>query len=412
MIINSIGLKNFRIFKSYNKIDLEKGVNFIIGNGSVGKTSVLDAISIFLSYIYFTFDERIGYYGLKPDLKKNLSFYDKEDILSPELDIDINSSKIHMTLSELGLVDSNRKETEEYDSLQKGISSDKCLPLFCYFMNNRKTKVGSKYSGHYERSIYNRREAGYFSVFENSFDYSQIQKFLNIIKKHRKLYKNYVRIESIFNSIVKHFLKEIYGEERLLNVVLESFEYLQKKHSVDEIELNYLGEEERQILRFIIEMAYRVSVLNPNIHNIREQEGIVLIDNIENNMSPNTQWRVIPALTRTFPSVQFIITTNSPIILSSAEEANIVFLSKDKVYQLGDCYGYSVEDTLELKMQSHNKPKEVEEIRKKLDNFLLSENFDGAKKYLDNLKNTEGIHPSLVKVAEEYYRSNSWFCLN
>ena len=44
--------------------------------------------------------------------------------------------------------------------------------------------------------------------------------------------------------------------------------------------------------------------------------------------NPKWQWNIIKALRTTFENVQFIIATHSPIVMSSAKEANIILLNR------------------------------------------------------------------------------------
>ena len=71
-------------------------------------------------------------------------------------------------------------------------------------------------------------------------------------------------------------------------------------------------------------------------------------------------WKIIDALCATFPKVQFIVATHSPIVISSAENASILrMLSPDKLEQLPNVYGYNTGDVLELTQDSPDMPEEV-----------------------------------------------------
>lgn len=57
----------------------------------------------------------------------------------------------------------------------------------------------------------------------------------------------------------------------------------------------------QSILSLIIDLAYRISVLNPDIgDNISKVEGIVLIDEIDSNLHPKWQWKIVEAITQIF----------------------------------------------------------------------------------------------------------------
>lgn len=54
-----------------------------------------------------------------------------------------------------------------------------------------------------------------------------------------------------------------------------------------------------------------------------DMEGIVLVDEIETHLHLELQKKILPVLTGLFPNIQFIITTHSPFVLSSLDNAVI-----------------------------------------------------------------------------------------
>jgi hypothetical protein len=60
-----------------------------------------------------------------------------------------------------------------------------------------------------------------------------------------------------------------------------------------------------------------------------EFEGLVLIDEIDLYLHPKWQARLIPALRKTFPKLQFIATTHSPVVLATLNADEIVRLQAD-----------------------------------------------------------------------------------
>ena len=45
----------------------------------------------------------------------------------------------------------------------------------------------------------------------------------------------------------------------------------------------------------------------------------MLIDEVELHLHPRWQQRVLPDLTRTFPNAQFVVSTHSPLVLTTVE---------------------------------------------------------------------------------------------
>jgi hypothetical protein len=58
-------------------------------------------------------------------------------------------------------------------------------------------------------------------------------------------------------------------------------------------------------------------------------EGLVLIDEIDLYLHPTWQARLIPALRKTFPKLQFIATTHSPVVLATLAPEEIIRVQAD-----------------------------------------------------------------------------------
>ena len=60
-----------------------------------------------------------------------------------------------------------------------------------------------------------------------------------------------------------------------------------------------------------------------------DMQGLVLIDELDLHLHPSWQVGLIPALKQTFPKLQFIVTTHSPMLLAGLEADEIVMLDQD-----------------------------------------------------------------------------------
>ena len=54
-----------------------------------------------------------------------------------------------------------------------------------------------------------------------------------------------------------------------------------------------------------------------------EEEIVVLIDEVENHLHATMQRSVLPDLLEAFPNVQFVISTHSPLVVSSVKDSNV-----------------------------------------------------------------------------------------
>ncbi len=69
----------------------------------------------------------------------------------------------------------------------------------------------------------------------------------------------------------------------------------------------------KRMFSMVLDIAYRSYILNQGI----ESEGVVLIDEIELHLHPTLQQEILQRLRRTFPNIQFIVTTHSPLVISN-----------------------------------------------------------------------------------------------
>ena len=72
-----------------------------------------------------------------------------------------------------------------------------------------------------------------------------------------------------------------------------------------------------RLFSIVFDMAYRSFILNQGRH---VPGGIVLIDELDLHLHPSLQQDVLLRLTHTFPEVQFVIATHSPLIVTNLRQ--------------------------------------------------------------------------------------------
>ena len=88
-----------------------------------------------------------------------------------------------------------------------------------------------------------------------------------------------------------------------------------------EFRIDQLSDGFRITLAMVADIAGRLAEANPNMTEPLEAPGIVLIDEVDLHLHPKWQRRIVSDLRNTFPNVQFIITTHSPVVaLGSPDE--------------------------------------------------------------------------------------------
>ncbi|PMO58487.1 recombinase RecF [Vibrio breoganii] len=97
---------------------------------------------------------------------------------------------------------------------------------------------------------------------------------------------------------------------------------LVKNDSID-ITIEQLSDGQRTFLGLVSDLVRRLVMLNPKLNNPLEGQGVILIDEIELHLHPKWQQDVLLDLQACFPNIQFIVTTHSPLVLSTVDKNNI-----------------------------------------------------------------------------------------
>jgi len=94
------------------------------------------------------------------------------------------------------------------------------------------------------------------------------------------------------------------------------------------LRIEQLSDGYRTTLAMAMDIASRLAGLNQasTISQALDAEGVVLIDEIDLHLHPSWQQSILPDLMRTFPGIQFIVTTHSPQVLTTVKRANIRYL--------------------------------------------------------------------------------------
>lgn len=84
----------------------------------------------------------------------------------------------------------------------------------------------------------------------------------------------------------------------------------------------------RSFFGWVSDLVFRLSRV-AGIRPLTEIAGVVLVDEIDLHLHPKWQSEVVQALSRTFPKLQFVLTTHSPLVVGALDMENIVILEQD-----------------------------------------------------------------------------------
>lgn len=114
-------------------------------------------------------------------------------------------------------------------------------------------------------------------------------------------------------------------------------------------------------------------------------EGVVLIDGIELHLHPRWQRSVMPALTATFPNIQFIVTTHSPQVIGEVPRECVISLDDFRVVPTPPTYGKDTNSILETVMGASSRDEAIKAQLATLSDLIEADDFDGARARIKEL---------------------------
>ncbi|WP_318781167.1 AAA family ATPase [Amazonocrinis nigriterrae] len=171
----------------------------------------------------------------------------------------------------------------------------------------------------------------------------------------------------------------------------------------EELIVNQLSDGEKCLLAMVGDLARRLAIANPSLPDPLKGSGVVLIDEIELHLHPKWQREIIPALTRTFPNCQFIVTTHSPQVISHVKPEQIYILEKTDEGVIAkrpeSSFGRDSNRILEDLMDVPARPQEIKESLLELFRLIDAGNLEGARELRQQLANEIGAdEPEFVKA--------------
>ncbi len=370
MFLSNIHIENFKGIQNAD-FAFTRSMNLIVGNNGTGKTSVLEAISVALggflagiqgvNTIHFSKDEIRCENQLLGTGSNNVIY---RTPIKVNANIIINGKNFPITRQKKS-VSSSRSTIEPRDICKEAekmaSNRESVLPIISYqsfsrISNQKKDKWEDPFSTDFSRVV------GYTDCLEEA---SNTKMLTNWCKKMDHISwqqeKEIAEYEAVKHA-ASQFMQVMLGKENIHVFYDKRTEELMYACDSEQLPIRLLSSGFRTLLGMVLDIAYRMAILNPDLLDriVTATPGIVLIDEIDMHLHPNWQWKVVKALQTTFPEVQFIATTHSPIIMASCKKENLIMLNPvdqfldipSDIYQGNTVKGWQVNDVLEQCMNS------------------------------------------------------------
>lgn len=439
MEIQSLELTNFRGIAHAN-MTLDGKSAVIYGINGMGKSTILQACSV----LFFRILSMLTASDLGSDSKVKIEDSDikigaQAARISMQLNIDHtvysyfrsaeqNGRRIHSGMDAKRIVDQFRKlyvgqymsleeeETDESDREREStrvlVFNESNMPIYASYGVNR--YVADRRNKVLEKDI---NLAGKLEALRDVFDPTiNFQLFFEWFRG-RQEYENSKRVEketfkdAQLSAVRKAILKIMDNDFSDIKIKIdnEDAQMVAVKHHT-ELSIAQLSEGEKCVLAMTGDLARKLAIANPSRENPLEGEGVVLIDEVDLHLHPSWQGRMMPLLFRTFPNIQFIVTTHSPKVLSEIkDEANIFEIYQDgnviNVRKQDPMNGWDINHIMRDFMHTDILNEETQKLIDEIYNCIENENFDQAEELVDQLARiTDEMNVEVVRARTLIHR--------
>ena len=368
---------------------LAQQVNLILGDNGVGKTTILEAATVAASGFLAGMEDVTTRNIYKSDahykiIKDNNGIPNKSYDYPTEIESTISYNGTDYTWSRIktnSRTSINPKDILKVSRELINGTEDRILPVLSYQSASRQWVQARKDANEKKRKQLHNRRCGYLGCLDKTANLAVVNNWCaqmewsalrmnNVSENYRQFGEIVSKFMSIMNDGIKS--KVIYQPNSETLLYYENGEYKE----IEDLSAGY-----QSILNLILDLAYRMAILNPDEgENISKVEGIVFIDEIDSNLHPKWQWRIVEALTMTFPNVQFIAATHSPIIVSSCQNASIISIDeKQHIRYIDDSYAFSVNEILRDMLGYYQRPAKIEDLIEAFNKNMDRDEYGEAK---------------------------------
>ncbi len=386
MYIKKVELKNLKCFEDISidfkaarkGKDRQANWNVIIGNNGVGKTSLLRAIAACLM------DAETATRLLKPEgwvrsgekmasLKSALVQEDGDSIPERQMDSELVKKDIQVQylIIEAGQdmeLDENLTHEIMYELENSDLEEDKyyspffavstilepVMPYIAFLDRSTRASIQAHYN-YISRSAFRRaKHNGWVSCGYGAFrrtsgvanemlqvDDSLQKRFLTLYEEGAALFEceswlkelDRKALRSNPDSSERRTLKE--AKEIICSLLLGVDEIAIEDEVIfkwqgQDANLKQMSDGYRTIFALAVDLLRWLEYLRPDPQiPINEVKGVVLIDEIDAHLHPKWQREIGFMLTKTFPNIQFILTTHSPFVAMAAGVGALTVLQKE-----------------------------------------------------------------------------------
>lgn len=458
MRLKKLTLRNFRCYEHVEIVFNDRTTVFVAINGE-GKTSVLDALRI----AFWTF---VGQFDLakpaKHDPANSIQIDDVRSIWQQNTSItgesmldemarqlpcsiSVECEFMQQPLSWTRLRESEAKRSQTLDGdgcaqvksyakrLQKNArrleQPTQDLPLFGYYGTGRLWQHKRKTTSKTDKANHKVRTFAYMDCLDPASSFRQFEDwFIGVFKTAREQQLKALEKGEQITLEQTPYYTVIKVIQKAINTVLEpvgwhSLEFSQaydaslvlKNQEQGTFKVSQLSDGIKNMLGMVSDIAYRCVQLNSHLgeYAAEKTQGVFLIDEVDMHLHPSWQQTVVSSLEKAFPSLQFVLTTHSPQVLTTVPSSSICILKNGQMYRApAGSQGAEASRMLNQIFEVQSRPPQ-DENTKKLNQYIALVYADAwttkdaiaLRKQLDEV--FKGQEPKLLEL-DLYIENKEW----
>lgn len=336
-------LKSYRRFTDL-RVEFDPELTVISARNGQGNTTVLEAIAAAFGPFVGAFDNGKSRHIEQNDVRCSAvgDGYDNEPNFPVLVSAKLVEPDIEWQRALLGA--KSRTTTKEAlplanwgKDLQARLRSDAevQLPLIAYY-SSRRLWVNHKNTTR-RGVLTDSRTMGYEDCLSPSSNYVQLQQWLRkatyaVLQQQAKstveLMNLHARLACIRSTVDAVMFDEGWTDFDY-SIALDDLAMSHPDHGL--LPLSMLSDGVRAVISLAADLAFRCARLNGQFGERAAEltSGIILIDEVDLHLHPAWQQRIIGALRRAFPQMQFIVSTHSPQVLSTIQSKCIRLVFRD-----------------------------------------------------------------------------------
>jgi len=393
-----VQLQNFRAFEEV-ELDLDERLTVLVGRNATGKTTLLEGIAVALGAWVGAFPDireehpRVGTIArLKTSVQNGVPV---TEIASPvrvmvSCEIAGASMRLGRDLGTDGWHDAeDSPSSRPLKDIVKGVllpQTPQTLPVVASYGTGRVWQ--QKRERRSERSGLTSRFRGYHSALDAAADARGFASWMAWREEDRV--QRLARAAEEGRSLTEVRSPELEAVSAAACGCLENARRLYHSANYQELRVDFhdgstipfsaLSDGQRNLIAVAADIAWRASQLNPHLgpEAPTKTPGVVLIDEIDLHLHPAWQRRVLGDLVRIFPLVQFVVTTHSPQVLSTAPAGSVRLIGADHGVSrvertTGKDSNSLLEDVLDVPARPEEQQRKLEELGRLLEEGRIAE---------------------------------------